>query len=167
MVHRQRFRDENARAQAHRYLPRLAKAGLTPEIVELSDTEVVTKLGQPFRAWWPTADSLALAAVRSRVIELIASVHGLGVCHRDLHDGNLVLDLDGRPLVVDLEWACEVDPSGPCYDLYGPSPKVPVPAAHLQVGGPFAKGVWWGNQLGSGYTALGDIFGPIAKLPRA
>ena len=36
-AHRQPFRDEHARAQAQRYLPRLASADLTPEILDLTD----------------------------------------------------------------------------------------------------------------------------------
>ena len=163
-THTQPLRNHHARAQAHAYLPRLATAGLTPEIVALTNHGVVTRRGQPFREWWPRASAPALAAMRSRVLDLIRKVHALGICHRDLHDGNLILRRADRPLVIDMELACDVDPLGPCYDLLGPTAVVPVPAAHLSVGGAFAQGVWWGSNLrGSGYscTALGEIFGPL------
>lgn len=165
-VHRQPFRDEHARVQAHRYLPRLASAGLTPEILDLSAMAVATRRGRPFRDWWPRADRTVLAVMRASILDLIESVHALGICHRDLHDGNLILDRDHRPLVIDLEWACDVDPRLPCYDLTGPTLEVPIPDAHRrQVGTPYANGVWWGNPLGSGYRSLGEIFGALDTTP--
>ena len=119
--HRQVFRDENARDQTHRFLPRLATAGLTPEILELTDTRLVTREGVPFHNWWRVADNSSRADMRPLVLELVRSMHALGICHRDLHDRNLVLRReDETPLVIDLELACDVDPSGACYDLDGP-----------------------------------------------
>lgn len=160
--HRQVFRDENARDQTHRFLPRLATAGLTPEILELTDTQLVTREGVPFHNWWRVADNSSRADMRPLVLELVRSMHALGICHRDLHDRNLVLRReDETPLVIDLELACDVDPSGACYDLDGPTLAIPVPGAHVRVGGAFAAGVWWGSTgLGGYYTALGEIFGP-------
>ena len=76
---------------------------------------------------------LQIEQLRRRLIELIRAVHALGICHRDLHDGDIVLDGD-RPLVIDVDLACDVDQHWPCYDVYGPSDLIPVPKAHLEVG---------------------------------
>lgn len=159
------FRDDRARAQAHRYLPGLAAAGLSPAILELTETRVVTRRGRPLREWWPRADAAARARMRTRVLRLIEQLHARGICHRDLHDRNLILGAGDQPQVIDVEWACDVDPAAPCYDLCGPASGVPVPATHLSSGAPFARGVCWGNPLaGSGYTSLGEIFGPLPPI---
>jgi serine/threonine protein kinase len=94
------------------------------------------------------------------VLGLVKSIHSVGVCHRDLHRQNLVID-DGRPLVIDLELACEADPSGPCYDLYGPSEIIPVAEQHQAVEGDYARyGVWWDSPA----DGLNRVFGPLSNL---
>jgi len=100
-----------------------------------------------------------LAEMRLRVVALIRSIHRLGVCHRDLHARNLVLD-GGHPLVIDLELACEVDPEGPCYDTHGPCEAIPVPEQHRAVGGEYGvHGVWWDSPA----DGLNRAFGPIPQ----
>ena len=58
-------------------------------------------------------------------------MHRLGVCHRDLHLANIIVDADARALIVDPDFAVDSDQGAPCYDLYGPEASgVPVPAEH-------------------------------------
>lgn len=70
--------------------------------------------------------------------------------------------VDGdRPLVIDLELACEVDPAWRCYDLTGPSAEVQVPEEHAVQGGRIGRhGVWWDAPL-EGPQSLGSILGPV------
>jgi tRNA A-37 threonylcarbamoyl transferase component Bud32 len=66
-----------------------------------------------------------------RLRERIEAMHRLGVCHRDLHLANIIVDEDARALIVDPDSAVDVDQSAPCYDLYRPEASgVPVPAEH-------------------------------------
>ena len=100
--------------------------------------------------------------MRPKVVELIKTMHQLGVCHRDLHAGNVVVGPEDRPLAIDVEWAIEVDPAWPCYDLEGPSSLIPTLPEHVAAGGSLAEGVWWGNRglARWGLTTMGDIFDP-------
>lgn len=165
-AHFQPFRDTNARMQAQRYLRRLERACLTPEIIELTEQGVRTRRGLPLAEWWPTADPEQLSGMRGRLLQLIEAMHTLGVCHRDLHDRNVVIGPGGRPLAIDLELACDLSPGQRCYDLRGPSDQIPVPVQHIRVGGSFRGGVWWGSRDLGGYRALGEIFGPLDDRPK-
>ena len=100
------------------------------------------------------------------VLKLIRQMHLLGICHRDLHDLNLLVQ-DGKPLVIDLEHAAEVDPSWPCYDLYGPSEMVPLLAEHRAFGGVLGStGIWWDAEHDErfGLVTMAMIFGPLGSL---
>ncbi len=101
-----------------------------------------------------------------RVLEMIRTMHALGICHRDLHEDN-VLVKEGRPLVIDLEHAVEVDPSWPCYDLFGPNdliPLLPEHVAYAQQLGP--TGIWWDSYHDQkiGLFTMGMIFGPLREI---
>lgn len=99
-----------------------------------------------------------------RVLTVVRSMHALGICHRDLHVGNLLVDSAQRPLVIDLELACEADPSWPCYDLGGPSPEVPIPDDHARLAALVPDGVWWDAELPPGMTSLGSVFGSAGEV---
>jgi hypothetical protein len=153
------FRDANARDQAHKYLPQMAHAGLSPELIELTDAWVRTLYGVPLNEWKQSATREALAAMRPLVRELINGMHALGICHRDLHDRNVVIGPGDVPLAIDMEHACDAHPRGPCYDLVGPSSGIPVPLHHARQGGVIAEGIWWGSgDPGGGLTPLGRVF---------
>lgn len=162
-VHRFHGRGELA---ARRYLPRLATAGIAPPILEWFDGGVRMRRGLPLPEWVDAADRDARVEMRVLLLGLVQALHDAGVCHRDLHWENVVL-IDGRPLVIDLEHACEVEPSWPCYDLTGPSPNVSIPPEHARLGGLLGtRGIWWDAPIdprwGGRYHPLGDLFGRLA-----
>ena len=156
--HFQCFRDDNSRNQARKYLPKLAALGITPEVIDISNDGVRSTLCLPFSVWWREADLTDLDSMYPKVVSVIQSLHGQGICHRDLHDRSLVLDKELNPLIIDFELACDVDSNVRCYNFYGPSETVPVPSRHIEVGRAFAKGVWWGCGAIDPYVSLGRIF---------
>lgn len=89
-------------------------------------------------------------------------MHRLGVCHRDLHLANIIVDADARALIVDPDFAVDSDQGAPCYDLYGPEASgVPVPAEHA---GYWANrgGVW--RDCAAEVPVLASAFGLLASL---
>jgi len=161
-THRFRTPVEQAFAQAH--LARLAGYGLTPEIIRWEPGAVVIRAGVWLPDWLRTANPDTVAAMRPKGLELVHGMHAQGVCHRDLHVENVVI-VDGQPMAIDYEHACQVDPAGPCYDLTGPSDQVPLLAVHRQWGGVLGTfGIWWDAPLeprfNGRYIPLGIIFGP-------
>lgn len=98
-----------------------------------------------------------------KVLALVRKLHRHGVCHRDLHVGNIVVR-DGEPLLIDMEFAIAVDPAGPCYDLVGPGPSgIPVPDRHAVQPNANQNGVWWDADNGEVETC-GRAFGSVAEL---
>jgi hypothetical protein len=95
-----------------------------------------------------------------RVLRRIKELHGHGVCHRDLHVGNIVVR-DGVPLFIDTEFAIERHPGKPCYDLFGPDSGVSVPERHAHQQNANRNGVWWDADNHEVET-LGRAFGPLA-----
>ena len=159
-VHCRRFKTDLDRQRHHLLMPRLAEAGLAPQIIRMDDEEICLKKYDRFDLWWRSASPGELLEMRASVLHLIEGVHALGVCHRDLHERNLVLD-GGIALVIDLELACEVNPAWRCYDLYGPSESIPVAEQHVAVndGHHSVHGVWWDSPV----SGLHLVFGPLQK----
>jgi hypothetical protein len=60
-------------------------------------------------------------------------LYAAGICHRDGHRDNFVLD-GPRALLIDFELACSVYPEGLCYDLVGPASGIAVPWEHQLLG---------------------------------
>lgn len=155
------FRGALDRERHHAFLPRLAAAGLAPRIVRMDERQRCLERCTPFATWRRSVGATELSVMRAAVLDLIADVHALGVCHRDLHEGNLVVRGD-RPLVIDLELACEVDPGGLCYDLTGPCEAIPVAEQHLDRADAYAEhGVWWDSPC----DGLAKVFGPLDHRP--
>jgi hypothetical protein len=95
----------------------------------------------------------------NRLLGLLERVHSLGICHRDTHARNFVLDGD-QPLIIDPKYAFESDPQQPCYDVHGPDASgVPVPDQHLAQGNDNRFGVWWDAPCPH-EDVLGRRFGP-------
>jgi len=143
----------------------LSERGLVPPVLRWESDRAVMESGTPLPCWL-LADHGAgdRALMRSALLDLIRAAHGAGVCHRDLHSGNIVV-IEERPLLVDLDLAVEVDSRWPCYDLAGPSERVPIPHGHVVQGGIIgANGVWWDapkdpRWINPNVGPLGTIFG--------
>lgn len=130
----------------------------------MDDRERCLEPCTPFVDWLSGRPSDQVEVMASAAVGLIEGVHALGICHRDLHRANLVIGGDGRPLVVDLELAHEVDPTGPCFDFYGPGTGIPVAEQHRALDRVafevyVENGVWWDSPA----EGLGRIFGPLAS----
>jgi tRNA A-37 threonylcarbamoyl transferase component Bud32 len=111
---------------------RLSDAGLAPEIIRTTTTHLTTKTHTTLTEWLhgQTAEH-EMKLMGQRLVDRITELHTLGVCHRDLHDGNVVLTDELVPLFIDPAFAIACDPRAPCYDLIGPdSSGVPVAPAH-------------------------------------
>ena len=157
------FRGEQDRERHYRFLPRLAAAELVPRIIRIDNNERCLERCEPLSSWRKKSDQSEIKMMGRRVLEMIRAMHSLGICHRDLHDDNVVVKA-GKPLVIDLEHAVEVDPAWPCYDLYGPNDLIPLLPEHVtyaQQLGP--TGIWWGayHEQRHGLFTMGMIFGPI------
>lgn len=97
---------------------------------------------------------------------MIRLIHFLGICHRDLHEGNVVVKA-ARPMVIDLEHAVEVDPSWPCHDLYGPSDRFQLLPEHEGFGEMLGStGIWWDadHDPKYGLFTMGIIFGSFRDV---
>jgi len=125
------------------YYSRLSDLGLAPEIIDVAETKLITLRCVPLENWLrpdrSKSERLAMGRLLYRRLE---ELHGHGICHRDMHVGNVVL-LAGAPLPIDSALATESDPVRPCYDLYGPGPSgVDVPPDHYDYP-PNRGGIWW------------------------
>ena len=68
----------------------------------------------------------------AKLIDLLECLEVVGVSHRDVHPGNIVINEHGDPLLIDWETAVESTLS---YDLWGPDESgVPVPEIHQKCG---------------------------------
>jgi hypothetical protein len=164
-LHAHVFRTGAEQAFARAHLEPLADRRLTPEVVRWEASAVVMRAGLPLTEWLRTARPSEVTQMRPKALALVHGIHALGVCHRDLHVENVVV-VDGLPMAIDFEHACEVDPVWPCYDLTGPSEQVPLLPAHAKFGGVLGShGIWWDGPrddrwLGR-YVPLGMVFGPV------
>lgn len=114
----------------------LAGLDVTPTVLETSPRLIVTTLHAPLTTWLHNEGEGRTPDERQRLAtdlrSAIAVVHARGICHRDLHAENVVVD-GSRPLLVDFELALfGVDPMGPCYDLVGATAMLRKPYAHHQ-----------------------------------
>jgi len=136
--------------------------GLSPELIDYGSGPELTWVRS--RRMTPLTDRLVGAtasdriSVGQRLLEQVAALHAIGICHRDLQMTNVVVDDRNIPLFIDLEIAAWTDPAKPCYDLEGPSSGVEIPEVHHDIG--LHDGVWWDAP----WPAY-DIFGATTKAP--
>ena len=141
---------------------RLSEAGLAPAIVRVTDDAIEMVLHRTLEEWLPSRPSSAeLAEMKRAVRDLLLAAHErTGLCHRDVHIGNIVLPDDGRPLLIDPALAVP-RVNERCYDLEGPTVSgVQVPYEHVRQGGVTSHGIWWGSPVK--YRSLAQAFGPLA-----
>lgn len=140
----------------------LSEAGLAPEIIGVTATEIATRRHGTLTNWLLRAPpEKALYEMGCQLVERIEALHATGICHRDLHDGNIVLRGE-LPLFIDPAFAITSDPASACYDLDGPKASgVPVAPAHASQNDAHRCGVWWDAPIG--YRTLSHHFGPISR----
>jgi serine/threonine protein kinase len=143
----------------------LQNTGLVPDLIDFGEEPTTMWVRvvalDPLAEWLEQNGSAeARAEMRDRIRVQLRALHRAGVCHRDVHLHNVVVDEAGVPRFIDFELAARVDPRSGCFDLEGPASGVPVPAEHADGG--LKTGVWW-NQwppaLGS--WAMARTFGPL------
>jgi hypothetical protein len=143
--------------QTAAHYQRLSDVGLAPALVMVTQNEIMALLRGTLEDWLaagPSQDDKDSMAVRIR--DLLRAVHEkAGICHRDVHVGNIVLDEQDRPLLIGPKWAVPVV-NEHCYDLEGPGASgIEVPELHVRQG---HDGVWWGSSVA--HRALSEAFGP-------
>jgi Phosphotransferase enzyme family len=144
------------------YYRRWSNLGLAPEIVAVTPEKLTTRLCLPLKDWLQSERSASeRLEMGGRLYRRLEELHKHGMCHRDMHAGNVVL-LEGIPLLIDPALATESDPLRPCYDLYGPELSgVAVPADHYGYL-PNRGGVWW--DCGAEVPALKDAIGSLSAV---
>ncbi len=146
----------NVGGKAH-YYPRLSEAGLAPKIIEITDECIVTVRYQTLEDWLTHTSRESRGPMKQAIKRLLLAVHTIGICHRDVHIGNIVLAEDGRPLLVDPDFATK-SVNEHCYDLEGPTiSEIAVPKQHIKAGGGHEHGIWWGSPVR--WRGLEDAFG--------
>jgi serine/threonine protein kinase len=139
---------------------RLSDAGLAPAIVRVTHDEIVVVRHRTLEDWLRTTPPQERVEMKEAIRALLLAAHAVGLCHRDVHVGNLVLTDDERPLLIDFALATP-SVNGRCYDLEGPeASRVPVPPEHLREPG-HERGVWWGSPVR--HRSLELAFGPPVR----
>ena len=154
-------RGDEVFACERRFLERLQGTGLVPVLQSVDETDRHAQIRLAFHqplVMWLSDHRDGLTRMKSAIDEQLRRLHDEGVCHRDVHEDNLVIDRADTPLFIDFELAIDVAPSQPCYDRLGAASGVPVPSAHTRVG--LEAGVWWDSVMPDGF-GLGTVFGPL------
>jgi RIO-like serine/threonine protein kinase len=147
-----------------KYMQVLAENRVGPAIIEVTDRWVDIEKHKTMGEWLEQASKSQISRMRSEILLAIRKVHSLGFCHRDLHLDNLLVGSSSEPLIIDPEHAYPCNSTSKCYDLYGPSESVPLPPAHVNVGGVIGTtGIWWGAEYDPrfGLISLAMLFGPL------
>lgn len=143
----------------------LQRSGLVPELIDFGEEPTTAWVRMealmPLGEWLETNPSPdTRCEMRDRLRVQLRALHRAGVCHRDVHLGNVVVDACGVPRFVDFELATRVDPTGGCFDLLGPASGVPVPDEHIEIN--MTDGVWWNQWPPTlGTWAMARTFGPL------
>lgn len=148
---------------AVRYYGRLSELDLAPDIVSVACDQLTARWHQPLPDWRADHSTDEWIQMGLRVLGRVKEMHGHGVCHRDLHVGNIVVRA-GVPLFIDTEFATASDPTKPCYDLVGPERSgIAVPSRHAAQPNANQHGVWWDADNhevctpGRAFGRLGDL----------
>jgi hypothetical protein len=143
----------------------LSELALAPEIVSVTADQLVAHWYPPLPCWGTNRSLEELIDMGLSVLRRVEELHGHGVCHRDLHTGNIVVRA-GVPLFIDTEFATASDPAKPCYDLVGPERScVAVPKRHADQLNANRHGVWWDADNHEVCT-LGRAFGRLDDLSK-
>lgn len=134
----------------------LSELDLAPRIICVQDMMITTVCHPTLRDWLDQAqpdDEMLVMAKHIR--DVLRRVHtDAGMCHRDVHIDNIVLD-NGQPLLIGPKWAAPTV-NDHCYDLEGPDASgVGLPDLHKDKP---HNGVWWGSSERT--RSLLSVFGP-------
>ena len=66
--------------------------------------------GVPFDDWVRDGDESRLQAAMSQLVEAVSAIHAAGMLHRDLKPNNVLVDPDGRVVVLDFGLAMDPEP---------------------------------------------------------
>ena len=69
--------------------------------------------GEPLGAWARGRDGRELAAVLARTADALAAVHRAGFLHGDVKPDNVLVDAEGRPVLLDFGFATRARASAP------------------------------------------------------
>ncbi len=93
--------------------------------------------GEPLDQWCD-ANRLGLVdrlRIMQIILDAVQEVHNHGIVHRDLKPGNILIDRNGRPVVIDFGVAKDLDPEsygGPIHPTVASAPHTPAYAAPEQ-----------------------------------
>ncbi len=141
-----------------RFLLKASEVGCAPPVKDQGPAAVSMPRLINFESWLATADNAARRELGASLVEVVQHLHRAGICHRDLHVANLVLD-GTRPYIIDFELATWSDPAVRCYDFFGPNAAVELPVAYERIG--LWDGVWWDSPT-PWVRTLGSVLGPAA-----
>jgi hypothetical protein len=148
---------------ALRYYKKLSELGLAPGVLKADHKQIVARWHEPLPRWRPAHSEAEWQEMGLMVLARVEELHSHGICHRDLHVGNVVVH-DGVPLFIDMEFGLRSDPAGVCYDLVGPERSgIAVPDRHAVQANANRNGVWWDADNREVET-LGRAFGSVAEL---
>jgi serine/threonine protein kinase len=93
----------------------LQNTGLVPDLIDFGEEPTTMWVRvvalDPLAEWLEQNGSAeARAEMRDRIRVQLRALHRAGVCHRDVHLHNVVVDEAGVPRFIDFELAARVDP---------------------------------------------------------
>ena len=135
MLHRFQRENRILVALSHPNIARRIDGGTTEDGRPFFVMEYID--GEPLDQWCD-ANRLGLVdrlRVTQTILDAVQEVHNHGIVHRDLKPGNILIDRNGRPVVIDFGVAKDLDPEaygGPIHPTIASAPHTPAYAAPEQ-----------------------------------
>ncbi len=102
------------------------------------DTEVASDFPTPPRVWNLDQPKTVIKFIRS-LFQLVAGLHDLDICHRDIKPQNVVVDLHGAPRLIDLELCFKAKDMKLTVNNYGTKGFLPPEQVQNLTGKPVTK----------------------------
>ena len=135
MLHRFQRENRILVALSHPNIARRIDGGTTEDGRPFFVMEYID--GEPLDQWCD-GNRLGLVdrlRVTQTILDAVQEVHNHGIVHRDLKPGNILIDRNGRPVVIDFGVAKDLDPEsygGPIHPTVASAPHTPAYAAPEQ-----------------------------------